>query len=81
MGVGNLPDARGWMGAPGYAGHFTGLTVGLNWRPKPNVIFRPEIRWDGYNGLANRYGPHPLPYDAGTDDDQFTVAADLVVMF
>jgi len=81
FGLGNLPDARGWMGAPGYAGNFTELTLGLNWRPKPNVVFRPEVRWDWYDGLANGAGPHLLPFDNGTSRTQFTLAADVVVAF
>ncbi len=81
MGAGNLPGARGWLGAPGYAGDFTDLTLGLNWRPKPNVILRPEVRWDWYDGPANPNGAFPFPYDAGNSDDQLTLAADCVVIF
>ncbi len=81
LGLGNLPDARGWNGAPGYAGSFSALSLGLNWKPKSNVTFRPEVRWDWYDGLANAAGPYPLPFDAGASNDQFTAAADLIVTF
>jgi hypothetical protein len=81
MGVGNLPNARGWLGAPGYAGSFTDLSLGLNWKPKPNVILRPEVRWDWYDGPPNDLGPYPLPFNTGTSSHQFTVASDLIVMF
>lgn len=81
FGVGNLPDARGWLGAPGYAGHFTDFTVGLNWRPRANVTLRPEVRWDWYDGPANAAGPAPLPFGNGLSKSQFTLAADLVVTF
>ncbi len=81
FGVGNLPNARGWMGAPGYAGDFYGLSVGLNWKPKPNVFIRPEVRWDRYTGPANGVGPDPFPFDGGTSRRQFLMAADVVVMF
>jgi len=81
FGVGNLPEARGWLGAPGYAGDFTGLSLGLNWKPKPNVFIRPEVRWDAYSGPANLAGPAPLPFDGGTSRRQFLLAADLVVVF
>lgn len=81
FGVGNLPNARGWLGRAGYAGDFYGLSLGLNWKPKPNIFVRPEIRWDWYSGPANNHGPAPLPYDGGTDRNQFLLAADVVVMF
>ncbi len=81
MGLGNLPVARGWLGAPGYQGNFTELTVGLNWKPKANMIIRPEVRWDWYDGPANPVGPYPLPFDAGNSRDQMTLGADFVLMY
>lgn len=81
MGVGNLPYAHGWLGAPGYAGNFTELTLGLNWQPKANVILRPEVRWDWYDGPPNPAGSFPLPFENGTSTEQFTLAADLIVIF
>lgn len=81
FGVGNLPDARGWMGAPGYEGSFTELTMGLNWKPKDNIWVRPEVRWDWYDGPANPNGPNPYPYDDGTKLTQFTFGCDFVMTF
>jgi len=81
FGVGNLPDAKGWMGAPGYAGSFTELTMGLNWKPKTNMTFRPEIRWDWYNGPPNPNGPYPYPFDDGARTTQFTAACDFIMTF
>lgn len=81
LGLGNLPNADGWLGAPGYAGSFTELSLGLNWKPKPNIICRPEVRWDWYDGAPNPNGPDPLPFDDGASPSQFTFATDLVVMF
>lgn len=81
LGVGNLPNARGWLGAPGYAGNFTDLSLGLNWKPKANVILRPEVRWDWYDGPPNAAGPYPLPFNSGAGRSQFTLAADLIVTF
>jgi hypothetical protein len=81
MGAGNLPDAKGWMGAPGYAGNFTELTMGLNWKPRMNMTFRPEVRWDWYDGPANPNGPYPYPFDDGTSKTQFTVACDFILTF
>ncbi|HYW80643.1 MAG TPA: outer membrane beta-barrel protein, partial [Thermoguttaceae bacterium] len=77
----NLPGARGWAGSPGYAGNFNALTMGLNWKPKANLTVRPEIRWDRYDGQANAAGPHPLPFNNGTSNDQLTIAADVILTF
>ena len=81
MGLCNLPDAKGWLGAPGYAGNFTELTVGLNWKPRANMILRPELRWDWYGGPPNPNGPYPYPFDDGTSMTQFTAACDFVVTY
>ncbi|MBN2024155.1 MAG: porin [Pirellulales bacterium] len=81
MGIGNLPDSRGWMGAPGYAGNFTELTMGLNWKPTNRVAVRPEIRWDWYDGPANPNGAYPYPFDDGNSKKQFTFATDVVISF
>lgn len=81
LGLGNL-DARGWSppsGAPGFSGHFTALTLGLNWKPKSNIFVRPEVRWDWYDGTTNVAGL--LPFDAGNSDNQFTFATDVIVTF
>ena len=57
-GIGNvLLTDRGWDGLPGFTGSFHDLSLGLNWRPHPNVVFRPEVRWDMYDGPANANGP------------------------
>jgi len=81
LGLGNLPDARGWAppsGAPGYAGNFYEVSVGLNWKPKANVFVRPEVRYDSYNGPTNG---GQLPFDDGNSSSQFTFATDLIVTF
>jgi len=81
FGLGNL-DARGWSppsGQPGFNGSFTELTLGVNWKPKANILVRPEVRWDWYNGSPN--GAGQLPFDAGDSSSQFTFATDLVVTF
>lgn len=78
-GVGSI-GRYGWTSPPGFAGDFTALSVGLNWRPHANIVVRPEARWDWYDGLANsRTGL--LPFDGGTQDHQFLLAADLIVTF
>jgi hypothetical protein len=81
-GIGNLLGTdRGWTGGPGYAGHFYGITAGLNWAPHPNVKFRPELRWDWYDGLDNPDPTKLRPFDDFAGDDQFTAAFDVIVVF
>ncbi len=78
-GCGNAPETFGWDGGPGFAGTFTALTMGLNWRPHANVVLRPEVRWDWYGGSGDVAGN--LPFGDGARSDQFTFATDLVVTF
>lgn len=79
-GIGNLLGTnRGWRGLPGFAGSFHEFSAGLNWRPHPSMVLRPEIRWDWYDGPANPFGQ--LPFDDKRDASQFTAAVDLLVTF
>ena len=76
-GPGNIPGVRAWNGV-GFAGSFYALTCGVTWRPTLNWMVRPEIRWDWYDGLP---GPRGLPFDNGSDDDQFLFAVDVIFLF
>jgi len=81
-----LPPIHTWPGGPGFAGNFYELTLGLTWRPHPNVMVRPECRWDWYQGLPGLVGAAPdrgigLPFNDGNSDNQFTFATDLIVTF
>jgi len=78
-GVGNVVPGKGWPALPGFAGNFYELTLGLNWRPHPNLLVRPEARWDWYEGTTNLAGQ--LPFDDGSSDHQFTVATDMIFTF
>jgi hypothetical protein len=70
---------RAWDGGPGFAGDFFELTLGLNYRPCPNLLFRPEVRWDWYDGTRSLAGE--LPYDNGDEDSQFTTGVDMIFTF
>lgn len=61
--------------AGGSAGDFYEVSLGVNWSPCSNVRVRPELRWDWFNGVG------PLPYEDGTDDDQFLAAVDAIILF
>jgi len=53
----------------GFAGLYTALTAGLSFRPRKDIIFRPEVRYD-YNEESRPYeGKHGL----------FTAAADVIL--
>ena len=49
------------------------LTCGLNYLPGPNLLIRPEVRWDWAAGIT--------PLDDETSSQQFTAAVDAVVKF
>ncbi len=69
----------GWPAAPGFAGTFTEVTLGLNWHPNLNVVVRPEARWDCYSGSTNLDGQ--LPFGDGTKGSQFLFATDVILTF
>ena len=70
---------RAWPGASGFEGDFYELTLGLNWRPHTNVLFRPEVRWDWYDGTRNVLGE--LPFNGGQNSHQFLFGIDMIVTF
>ena len=79
-GPGNIKGVRAWEGA-GYAGNFYALTCGLTWRPNANLTFRPEVRWDWYDGEPSAKQGFELPFNDGEEDDQFLFAVDAIVTF
>ena len=64
-----------------FAGNFYELTAGLNYKPtsNANLAFRPEVRYDWYNGRAANNGD--LPYNAGQSRNQFTYGFDLIYQY
>lgn len=79
-GIGNvLQTDRGWSGAPGFAGNFSDVTIGLNYRPNANWVIRPELRGDFYNGTRNVQ--NQLPYNDYNSSYQYTMAVDAIVTF
>lgn len=78
------PNARGVTYnnnglAGGFAGSFYQMTFGPQWRPggNANLMIRPNMRWDWYDGQRNAGGQ--LPYDNGTDQHQWIWGTDLVL--
>ena len=62
----------------GNAGNYYGLTWGLNYKPHANVIVRPEIRYDWYDG---NFASGAQPFNNGADDEQFSGGFDFIVTF
>jgi hypothetical protein len=50
----------------GFAGLYTALTLGLNFRPRSDIIVRPEIRYD-YNEHSRPFEDHHGLFTAGFD--------------
>lgn len=57
-----------------YVGDMYSLSLGVNWKPYSNLIVRPEVRWDWFEGTG-------LPFNDGADDQQFLVGMDAVLRF
>ena len=57
-----------------YVGNMYSLSFGVNWRAFDDVMVRPEIRWDWFDGTG-------LPFNDGADDDQFLVGMDAIWRF
>jgi hypothetical protein len=53
----------------GFAGLYTALTTGLNFKPRKDVIFRPELRYD--------YNEESRPFEG--KHDLFTATADVIL--
>jgi len=70
-------DDDGTRVVAGNAGDYYALTAGLNWRPNANVTFRPEIRYDNFDGIVGG----ALPFNQGRDDEQFSGGFDVIVTY
>ena len=57
-----------------YVGDMYSLSLGVNWSPYQNLMLRPEVRWDWFDGAG-------LPFDDGADDRQFLVCMYAILRF
>lgn len=63
-------------GPGGFAGDFFEVSAGLNWRPIPRLVVRPELRWDWFEpdpGVTAR------PFDSGNENNQFLFGCDFIL--
>jgi len=70
-------DDDGTRVVAGNDGNYYGLTAGVNWKPHANVTFRPEIRYDWFEGNVGG----GQPFNEGRDNEQFSGGFDLIVTF
>lgn len=71
--VGGNPD-RGNLNIAPFPGSFYSVSLGANYRPHPNVLIRPEVRSDWFDGKGN-------PYNDRTDKQQYLFAINANVQF
>jgi hypothetical protein len=74
LGVSNNPASAG-----GFEGNFWAVTMGLNYKPTGNLILRPEVRYDTYEGSPNAAGNEP--FDDGNEDHQWLAAFDVIFLY
>jgi len=68
------------LGIPSEEGaNYFNLTLGLNWRPAPNMVIRPELRWD-WSNVTPPFGLDGV-YDDFSDKNQFTLGTDVILSF
>jgi hypothetical protein len=56
----------------------TGITLGLNYTPRKNIIIRPEIRWDASGASPSNFAQH---FDNNTRSSQFSGGFDCIFKF
>ncbi len=76
--VATLGPPKGPGRGPGFAGNFYEVTCGLHYQANANILFRPEVRWDWYDGEDGVGG---RPFDDGTDSSLFTMGVDAIVTY
>jgi hypothetical protein len=61
---------------PPFPGDIYSVAFGLNWTPEANLMVRPEIRWDWFDGDTPR-----RPFQDGDSDSQLMFGLDAIVHF
>jgi hypothetical protein len=83
--VTGLRNPNNFIFGDSYAGNFFECSFGMNWTPTANVTFRPEIRYDWFDGAkVGEGGSGPVgggPFRGGTANDQLVVGLDGIFTF
>ena len=61
-------------------GNYVEIALGMNCKPRPYITFRPEVRWDWSDVEAPNLGLQGM-FNDFLNQDQITVAADLIIVF
>jgi hypothetical protein len=60
--------------------NYTEVSLGLNWKPSCRLLVRPEVRYDGSDVVPFGLGGEGM-YDDFSDEDQVTLATDVIFRF
>jgi hypothetical protein len=61
---------------PPLPGDIYSVAFGLNWSPDANLMVRPEVRWDVFDGETPR-----RPFQDGRNDNQLMLGVDAILHF
>ena len=66
-----------------YIGNFFQVTFGPRWTPNPNLVIRPNLRWDFFDGRVGTLGSNPglLPFADGAKSNQGILGTDVIVVY
>lgn len=62
----------------GYAGNFYEVALGANWTPNKNLVVRPEVRFDWYDGPVGANGTQPFGVNSSS---QTTFVIDAILHY
>lgn len=71
-------DKDGVRVVQGNDGNYYEMAAGVNWKPHANVMVRPELRYDWYNGGIGGNGG---PFNNGNSTTQLSGGCDVIVTF
>ncbi len=71
-------DDDGVRVVAGNDGNYYEATLGVNYKPHANLLFRPEVRWDWYDGAV---AGNNHPFNDGQSDSQFSAGFDMIFTF
>ncbi len=71
-------DDDGARVVPNNVGNYYEATLGVNYKPHANLVLRPEIRWDWFDGTI---AGGNAPFNNGQSTSQFSGGFDMIVTF
>ena len=71
-------DDDGVRVVPGNAGNYFEMATGVNWKPHANVMVRPELRYDWYQGPV---AAGSNPFNNGNATSQLSGGCDVIFTF